>query len=183
MRRAETRLLESFLSCSDRFLEFGSGGSTVLAANAVSTSVVSVDSSLAWIDRVRAACDREGARVAPHLVHADIGPVRKWGYPVDPATDWTAYHSAVWSHDGAADADLYLVDGRFRVACFMQIVLRARRSAIIGVHDFASRPQYHVMNEVARETARADDLSFFVLQGQSKSKIRNILDKYSRVPQ
>ncbi len=56
MEASEQALLETFLRSSRRYMEFGSGGSTVLAAGLVAESVVSVDSSTEWIDRVVAAC-------------------------------------------------------------------------------------------------------------------------------
>ena len=34
-------------------------------------------------------------------------------------------------------------------------------NAIIGIHDFASRPKYHCVREIAREIATAGDMSFF----------------------
>jgi hypothetical protein len=59
------------------------------------------------------------------------------------------------------DADLYFIDGRFRTACFAQIVLHCGPNAIIGFHDFRSRPHYHRVLDIAREIAEAEDLTLF----------------------
>lgn len=161
MSVAETELFRKLVSTSRHYVEFGSGGSTVLAAQLVAESIVSVDSSTQWLDDVRTACTRSPG-LAPDLIHVDIGPTGEWGYPTDPATAprWPSYHTAIWAKPAACEADTYLVDGRFRVACFMQILLHARAAPLIAIHDF-SRPAYHVVKEFAQEVARAQDLSLF----------------------
>ena len=55
----ECRLFKSILKCSMRYLEFGSGGSTCLAASLVTESNISIDSSLEWLDKVRQVCEPE----------------------------------------------------------------------------------------------------------------------------
>ena len=163
MSDTEKELLRSFLRCGSNYLEFGTGGSTVLACSHVKESVMAVESNPAWLRKVQAHCSDQPTALKPRLFHADIGPVVELGYPRnDRLRDhWPRYHDGVWPHKGAINADLYLIDGRFRVACFIQVLLRAQSSAIILIHDFANRPQYHVIREFAREIAAAESLSAF----------------------
>lgn len=162
MSTEEAALFTSFVRNAENYVEFGTGGSTVLASKHVRGSIVSVDSSQEWLDRVKIACT--ASTVVPELLFVDVGPTGDWGFPIDKDTRdrWPSYHSNVWELKGSADADLYLVDGRFRVACFAQAVLHCKPSAIIAMHDFASRPAYHRVREIAREIATAGDLSFFL---------------------
>jgi hypothetical protein len=186
MKTPERLLLESLLRVTDHYLEFGSGGSTCLAAAMVGKSVTSVDSSAEWLDKVAEECRAKTYPVQPRLIRADIGQTGSWGWPVDAATktSWPKYHSDVWNEPGSANADTYLVDGRFRVACVMQVLLHARSDAVIAVHDFHSRPHFHVIKDVAKEVARAEDLSVFVRKGPSDpDKISSLLRKYALVPQ
>jgi hypothetical protein len=161
MSAEETALFLSFLRNSRDYVEFGTGGSTVLASKHVRNSILSVDSSHEWLGRVKTACAANPTK--PELVFTDIGPTGEWGYPTDASTKarWPDYHSAIWAIPGSASADLYLIDGRFRVACFAQTVLHCRLNAIIGIHDFSSRPNYHCVREIADEIATAGDISFF----------------------
>ncbi|MFH5926771.1 hypothetical protein [Roseomonas xinghualingensis] len=163
MSDAEFRLFESVLRCAHSYVEFGTGGSTCLAASLVGGSIISVDSSLEWLDQVAKACASRPGWTQPRLIHADIGPVGEWGRPADPATQdlWPRYHEAPWSIPGTETADLYMVDGRFRVACALQVLLRCRWDALLVMHDFSSRRGYHVVRELAREVAIAEDLSVF----------------------
>jgi len=178
MTDAELALFATFLRRSDNYLEFGSGGSTCAAACAVGNSVTSVDSSAEWLGRVEQACIDEACRVRPVMVHVDIGPTGAWGRPADASMQerWPSYYETVWERPASSDADLYLVDGRFRVACFMKTLLNCRMDCVIMIHDFASRAQYHVIREVAREVASAEDFSAFVARpGQSRGRIHEIL--------
>jgi hypothetical protein len=123
----ERKLFECVLKCTRRYFEFGSGGSTYIAASLVKESVISIDSSSEWLDKVRQACESEVDFSRPTLVHVDIGPTIDWGYPSSPDTRerWPNYHRTIWTRSECSDADLYMVDGRFRVACFMQILLHS----------------------------------------------------------
>lgn len=164
MKADEAALLKTLLASARRYVEFGAGGSTCLAAQTVSESVIAVDSSREWLDKVAASCAANAYSVQPVLMHADIGELRDWGWPRDESqrAKWPAYHEAVWSRPEAASADTYMVDGRFRIACFMQIVLRCTPDAVIIIHDFSNRPNYGSVHMVAREIARASNLSAFI---------------------
>lgn len=157
-------MLESFLRCTGNYVEFGAGGSTCFAASLVTNSILAVDSSEEWLAMVRAECLARQYRIVPILVHADIGPTQDWGFPADHSAKarWNTYHEAIWSNPQASRADLFLIDGRFRVACFMQAAIRGRPGALIAMHDFAERPEYHVVREVAQEVAACESLSVFM---------------------
>jgi hypothetical protein len=183
MSDAERDLLTAFLRRTRTYLEFGTGGSTVLAAQFVQSRITSVDSSVEWLDKVRAACADAGCKAELDLVFVDIGPTRDWGYPSDPATAprWPTYHEAIWDRPGAREADFCLVDGRFRVACFLQALLHCRPGTPIAIHDFDSRPGYHIVRELAREVAMAQDLSVFLPRPDiDAATIRAALAKVSR---
>ncbi|WP_428377382.1 hypothetical protein [Lichenicoccus sp.] len=205
MSTAEIALFEGLLRCSQDYVEFGSGGSTCLASGLVGRSILSVDSAEFWLQQVREACAAAGApaaggpaaggpaaggpaagvTVVPELVGVDIGAVGNWGYPVDPTTHarWSAYHSDIWANPRAARADLYLVDGRFRIACAMQVLRRCRPDALLLVHDFASRAHYHPIREVAQEIATVEDLSLFRCPpARDMVQIHALLDAYRFEP-
>ena len=166
MSDAELALFRCFLRPAETYVEFGTGGSTVLAAQQVRRWAISVDSSVEWLEKVRMACEVASPRIVPTLLPVDIGPLGDWGALTDKTTRdrWPAYHEDVWGTPGSTEAGLYMVDGRFRVACFMQVLLHCRPGAVVLIHDFAERPQYQVVHEVTREVARAEQLSAFVVE-------------------
>ncbi|WP_246787736.1 hypothetical protein [Bradyrhizobium sp. CCBAU 53421] len=157
----EVTLFKSFVDLSTRYLEFGSGGSTWLACQTRKEWVISIDSSLEWLNNVGDAT--RDASTRPQLLHVDIGKLREWGYPIEKEKEstWPDYHERVWERPESKTADLYFVDGRFRVACFVQCVLHGAPGAFIAIHDFENRPHYHSVRTVAREIARANNMSVF----------------------
>ncbi len=178
MSPEEVSLFRSFVRKSERYLEFGCGGSTVIATADVKAWVVSVDSSKDWLDQVGAACAAHPTRLALHL--ADIGPTGEWGYPVDPEMRdrWPAYHTDVWDRPETRDVDLCFVDGRFRVACFAQVILHSRPDVLIGFHDFASRSHYHRVREIAREIATTEAVSFFQPLPNARERAATLLEAF-----
>ncbi len=144
---AEQAELEAGLARANRFLEYGSGFSTVAAAaRRPPLPFVSVDSAIAWRDNVAASVGQHAAGV---LLFVDIGASpgdSYWGYP--PMTtsfidQWAAYVNA----DGRVEdlaPDLVLVDGRFRVACALRVLptLLATNGTLL-MHDYPTRPYYH----------------------------------------
>ena len=185
MTPAELRLFSGVLDSARHYVEFGSGGSTVLAAGLVRDKVTSFDSSREWLDRVAAACRKAHTRLSPELILLDIGEIEDWGFPKGDAAQarWPRYHSSMWSDPRHAAADLYLIDGRFRVACCAQILLHAADEVLIAFHDYALRPHYHRITDIAREVARANDLSIFVRRPDFNPVLaRNLLEDHAYDP-
>jgi hypothetical protein len=183
MDENERNLFASFANCSRRYLEFGVGGSTWLACSRPKEWVISIDSDATWIDNVHGKLRQ--CPTQPILVHADIGPVKQWGYPADESCRclWPTYHGQVWKKPESVESDFFLVDGRFRVACVMQCVLHCRSSAFIAVHDYSDRPHYHVIARFLREVASANRLSIFSCEpGLDRSAAIEVLSEYSCNP-
>ncbi len=164
MKDEEIKLLCSVLDCTKTYVEFGSGGSTCLSASIVEKVVFSVDSSQEWLDKVAYNCQDDTNKAKLRLIYADIGPTVSWGWPENPSQRdrWPNYHEKIWTDPASRDADTYLVDGRFRMACFMQSIIHGRPDSVILIHDFLSRPEYDSVHLVAREIARAGELSAFI---------------------
>jgi hypothetical protein len=179
MTDKELDLFKTFIGRATNYVEFGAGGSTCVAAPLVKNSIVSVDSSDVWLQKVADVCAAQPTWVQPTLLFVDIGPIGAWGSPTDPGTRdrWPDYHEKVWEIPGTSEADLYMVDGRFRIACFMQSLLHARPGALIAIHDFTSRPAYAVVTEVAEQVASVDTLAVFrKREDQDEVRIRELLE-------
>lgn len=176
MLTREIDLFMAFVKNANRYVEFGCGGSTLIAANNVSKSVVSVDSSLDWITRVSDQCKE--TKIEPELAYVDIGDVGEWGTPLneDKKELWPNYYSSLWAIKDTWDADLFFIDGRFRVACFASICFHCR-SPIIGFHDFASRQDhYGEILQIGRVIASSGNLSFFMPIPNTQSKAYKLLE-------
>ena len=146
------------------YLEYGSGGSTVMAGEMGAPFTVSVESDGDWLAALRQALD--GAAGERILLYADIGPTGEWGHPVSEAQwrSWHAYPLLGWETCRARGLvpDLVLIDGRFRRACLYASLLFAWPGTRILFDDYAGRPPYHPVEEILKPVALHDRMAEFV---------------------
>lgn len=164
MRPMEIELLTFLFRHADHLLEFGAGGSTTLGVKLGLSRLVSVESDAEWIARIRAddAAARAQADGRLILLHADIGPIGKLGGPAgENSARWANYPSAPWAHVDLGRLDLVLIDGRFRVACILETLLHVDRGALIAIHDFWNRPEYHAVLPFLNEVESCETLGVF----------------------
>ena len=148
MSAAEIGVLRECYGKASSLVEFGCGGSTLLAVRSPALRRIwSVESDPAWIARLRSRPEVVAAEQGGRLrfLHADIGPTGDHGAPLDRAAQarWPAYHEAVWTDPDTAAVDLVLVDGRFRVACALQALAHCQPHTVLLIHDFWNRTPYH----------------------------------------
>ena len=148
MTDEETECFRKWIPKSGVVLEFGMGGSTRLFCETGIARLDSVESDPAWVaamagDPFLAFFIRKN-RLFLH--HADIGPVREHGLPISqPHPGWLRYHQQVWESINADALDMVLIDGRFRLACACQVLLRCPQRPLLLIHDFSCRPHYHAI--------------------------------------
>lgn len=166
MTNTELSLFRAVTAHSQRYLEFGCGGSTCLVSESTKKWIISIDSSSEWIEKVK--LQTATAATKPELFFVDVGPTGGYGTPVDMTTKprWPKYHETIWADPRASQADFYLVDGRFRVACAMQCLLHCQPGAFIAIHDFNDRLYYHAVKPFLREIASTEQLSVFVRRAE-----------------
>lgn len=148
MTDGEVAVLRECFSKAASLVEFGSGGSTLLAVRSPSLRRIwSVESDPGWIERLRVETDITAAEQAGRLQLrcVDIGAVGEFGFPRDASMQaaWPRYYQSVWDEAAAIDTDLVLIDGRFRVACALEALARCRPHAVLLFHDFWNRTPYH----------------------------------------
>jgi hypothetical protein len=182
MTANEIALLSSFLRCATNYLEFGSGGSTVLAARLVKGHIWSVDSSIEWLEKVAQATCELTEKVSRY--HVDIGPVGQWGYPLDHSlrSNFPEYSRRIWGDLKADEIDFVLIDGRFRIASFCEANRRVRDDTFIGIHDYQSRTEYHYVEKIARMVATVDDLAIFLPRKSQAECTNELIQKYAFNP-
>jgi hypothetical protein len=149
----EARAVQAAYEKARVILEYGSGGSTALAAGMAGKVIFSVESDGHWAEGLRewfAANPPPAEKVVVH--HVDVGPTRKWGIPSN--TDhWQSFHTyplSVWQLADFEHPDVVLVDGRFRAACFLQVLFAISRPVTLLFDDYAPRPGYHAVERFAK---------------------------------
>jgi len=145
MSSQEVKLVESFLNKNHTMLEWGSGGSTISFSPLVS-SYYSIEHVEEWYNNVDTQIQEDGLKVNNNLIKPD-----------SPRTIPTKYEEfkTYIEYPKTFDVkfDRVLIDGRARVQCAEFIVPYLNQGAMVMVHDFWRRPQYHSLLNLYREVA------------------------------
>ncbi|MFN3825221.1 MAG: hypothetical protein ACK4RN_14665 [Pseudorhodobacter sp.] len=156
-------LLRETYAAASVILEYGSGASTVLAAAMPGKRIFAVESDKGWIGRMQ-DWFRANPPVSEVLFHhGNIGPTVEWGRPADD-THWRRflnYPLGVWDRPDFVHPDVVLVDGRFRIGCFLATLMRITRPAILLFDDYADRASYRAVETYAAPTGFAGRMARF----------------------
>lgn len=186
--------LSSELMRCGHYVEFGTGGSTMLAARLRKPSV-SIESDLYYLSRVRQALIDKGLfdPALQTLRGVDIGPTVAWGKPWNTQFLSRGRRAAFASYsDFPSDVRssperpvLVLVDGRFRVACALKAMraLRPGSDWTVIVDDYTGRPEYSVIESFAQVDRFVGRMAVFrSLTTQFPSKLDATISRYATEP-
>lgn len=140
-------------------LEYGSGGSSVLALKAnVKNQLYSCETDSLWLARLSSFLTEEGLSARFHPLHCDVGPTKEWGYPDFDQADFThdrgtQFLMAAWKpwimfKDQKINPKFVLIDGRWRVPSFLAAVINCQAPIKILFDDYLERKQYHVVESI-----------------------------------
>jgi hypothetical protein len=158
----EKKFLESAYEGASTILEYGSGGSTMLAAR-LGKHVVAIESDPVWAASLNTIIGRHGFGGHAKVIHSDIGPVGLWGKPYDNSAsqNFPNYALAVWEREDFQHPDVVLVDGRFRTACVLATILNAKAPVLLLFDDYSDRSRYHWIEKVIEPTQRVGRMAVF----------------------
>lgn len=174
-------VFEKYVSHADCYLEYGAGASTWYAHELGAKQIISVDSSEEWIQNVEEHLD-DAKNV--NLIYSDIGPVGHWGKPINDKCikDYHDYMVAPWrlAAKKKLKVDLIMVDGRFRVACFLYSLLCAEPGTVILFDDYSLRFRYHIVENFCKKVESHGRLAeFHVTKDYDLAELVAHIAKYS----
>lgn len=177
------RLRESYFRAKI-ILEYGSGGSTVLGSERPGKLVFSVESDHAWAIRLQHEIDLRNLPSPALVYHVDIGPTGNWGRPLGPEA-WTRFHRyplAIWDEPFFRQPDVVLIDGRFRPACLMAVLLRTQKPVTVLFDDYTERPAYHSVEAFLKPKEMVGRMAVFNVQPRpfDPSETGAIMDHFFR---
>jgi hypothetical protein len=168
MSEGELALLKKYSQeVTGTVLEFGAGGSTVLFAESGVSQLITVEADEEWIQKLLIGKKilRTWAKKKRWLpLFANIGRVKEWSEPVDKKTyNLLNYHQNIWDNINISDVNFIFIDGRFRVACALQWILRSNRKyAPIAIHDFWNRDHYFCLLDYFDVLDKAETMAILV---------------------
>jgi hypothetical protein len=168
--------------------EYGLGESTYIAGHVGVPRYSGVDSDAMWVADARTNSKRNHFR----FYFADIGKTERWGLPVDQTLQKIQYNYQLAPLRAETKPfDIYLVDGRYRVACMCISFLHAMKhggdmsKVMVGVHDNdQSRGYEAVLNHIGELVEQTMKLWVYKLQpGITDEDIYQLWMKYENNPQ
>jgi hypothetical protein len=159
----------SFMKPNLTYFEFGSGGSTNVASY-YKLKVYSVESDVLWHNKLK------NSNINATYITIDL-KVIKSGYPGNNTTikDWKRYFQA---YDSKYNADIILIDGRFRVICGIDIFPKIRNDTLVLIHDYENRDYYHILEKYYIKVRKWGSLSAFFKNSKIISIPQNVYNKY-----
>jgi hypothetical protein len=141
-------LFKKYLISSKKYGEYGCGKSTIWVAENTAAAIYSVDTSEEWINSCKAKL--HGRKV--NFKWIECGSLKGWGRPknYEKRANFISYAESFWE-DGFSP-DTILIDGRFRVLCFLTSLKYASEGTIIIFDDYTNRPHYHIVEEFIPQT-------------------------------
>ena len=148
------------------------GSSSVLANFIGVKKLVSVDNVKQWVENTENKVNNPNYK----FNFVNIGDVIAWGRPKDtvPKNSWLKYSMIVQKEQ--EPFDVYLVDGRFRMACALQALLHGRSNSFVMIHDF-ERDYYQVILEVTEKINQVGKL-VQLKKTADNQKIRKMYEEY-----
>jgi len=181
LNQQEFNVLKKTLSESKNYLEYGVGGSTVLASSFPLESIISVDSDIKWIDKVKSEIDDTGKFIS--LEYCDIGEVRDWGIPINynGFKNYWKYITQPWriAKINQIIPDVILIDGRFRVACFLYTLTKVSSETVILFDDYTNRTEYSTIERFLMPIATHGHMAEFKGGYNLDSEILDYILQYS----
>ena len=180
--------LLKYIKKAKNYFEFGAGDySTVLAANSNLENVYSVETDKTWHTKVKENKDiKDGNLDKVHFLEDGYMAVKSLscGHP-DFSTDlndWIKYSRAFnnLGTDIQKSIDLVLVDGRFRVACALNIHSVIRDDTIVLFDDF-QREAYQVVldyYEVIEPCTSSDHYVVALKKKKDTNPSKELISKY-----
>ena len=149
----------------DVYGEYGCGKSTKWVLKNTDANVIAVDTSSEWVNAVKknnqSNCDRL------NIHHSDLGDVGAWGRPqsYDKQASFSNYTDYLWKQKGTPK--LVLIDGRFRVCCFLTSLKFADEGTKILFDDYINRPHYHFVEKYVSRLKECGRQCMFVVPSKA----------------
>lgn len=140
--------------------EYGVGKSTKWVINNTSAEIRAVDTSAKWIRRVMNGHSMDRRL---DICHSNLGNVGFMGRPRDYSKrdDFSSYTDYLWKKD--KNPDVVLIDGRFRVCCFLTSLKFGDEGTKIIFDDYVNRPHYHIVEKYIPRSRECGRQALFIV--------------------
>ena len=169
MTSKELKAFCFFMKPENIYFEFGSGGSTNIASY-YKVKTYSVESDINWHNYLKKN------NIKANYISVDL-KAKYYGYPGKQTNinDWKRY---IQAYKSEYMANIILIDGRFRVACALDIFSKIKKDTIVLIHDYSIRKYYHIIENYYTKIEEWDSLAAFIKKPNISNIPLKIYNKY-----
>ena len=138
MKTEEQALFLKYANQTKAYFEWGCGESTLIVAEKTKR-FFSVDNDDKWVDNIK---DQVPNDISGAVMYIQTGKVDEDGFPLSSSTKNWEWYSKIWFMHHK-DTELVFLNGRFRVACAMQVWMTKYDG--IGLLADCDKPEYDVI--------------------------------------
>ena len=162
----------SFLTNNTIFFEFASGCSSIIAKY-YSKKSYAVEGNKKWYDIGISQGLKE------NLLFKDLkcdgkGPLLSWPGKESTLEDWKSF---IQAYKEEYNADVFLIDGRFRAACALDIFGKIKNDAVVLLHE-CQRKDYSIVEKYYNKVYKWKNLCLFQKKKDIKEIPLEVLEKY-----
>lgn len=152
MPDVEAAWLRRAYEAASCILEYGSGGSTIMAGEMAGKTVFSVENDAKWATKMETWFAQSPAVADLTIVRQKTGKTREWAMPKnsDKWRNFAAYPLEVWTRPDFQQPDVVLVDGRFRAGCLLTCLYMTEKPIQVYFDDYRRRTIYHAVESYVK---------------------------------
>ena len=146
--------------------EYGCGLSSRWMLKNTNCKVISVDSSKEWVEKTKTENKKYLSKLK--INHIDLGKVRRWGFPLSyvKSNNFQDYTDYIWKQ--SESPTFVLVDGRFRVCCFLTSLKFAEAGTKIIFDDYVNSPHYHFIEKYVSRINECGRQCLFIVPAKNE---------------
>ena len=146
--------------------EYGCGLSSKWMLKNTNCKVISVDSSKEWVEKIKTENKKYLSKLT--INHIDLGKVRRWGFPLSSvkSNNFQDYTDYIWKQ--SESPKFVLVDGRFRVCCFLTSLKFAEAGTKIIFDDYVNSPHYHFIEKYVSRINECGRQCLFIVPAKNE---------------
>lgn len=169
MTQKELKAFCYFMKPGNIYFEFGAGGSTNIASH-YKIKTYSVESDIKWHNKLKKN------NIKANYLTVDLNS-KKYGYP-GKGINIDIWKKYIQAYKREYMANIILIDGRFRVACALDIFPKIKKDTIVLIHDYTIRTKYHIIENYYIKIKTWDTLAAFIKREDIKEISKKIYNKY-----
>ena len=108
------------------------------------------------------------------IKYFDYGKIADWGTPKTYSKRKYFINYCEWIWKQKNKPNLVLIDGRFRICCFLNSLIKAKPETKIIFDDYIERPLYHVVEEFIKPKIINNRQALFIVPNKNQLNLDEI---------